>query len=300
MICSICGNENASGKFCEKCGSRLQESGIPAETLPERQATGTVVEEVNPELVPVQTGIHQPAANTAADNGYAYYNSLSSDTQEKNEQPVPMIPEGTAREAEPNPYLETIKKNSKMYFHYFAAVLKNPYAFAQRINGEQWINGMITMLIAVLMLPLLTYFTLGSERLFWIENPFVSIVIKPFFGLVILYVLLALFTFGAVKLSTNPAADVKSVIARFGALLVPFVLLYAVGFLFFALKLSIAGAFFLISFIGSIITPCSINSKSYSKFCLTCICILRISIINCCTLLIFSCTLYCIRICIFI
>lgn len=175
-----------------------------------------------------------------------------------------------------NQYLETTKKISKQYFSYFMQVLKKPYASSKNVGSEHLVNGIITIVLYCLFIPLMTYFGvsgvlskvndfgsfLGTDLN--IKPPFTDIVIKPVFAYVIFTLLVATYTFAAVKLG-KVSASYKEVIARFGSFLIPFVLLLAIGFVMSILKMKLFILFLILGFIGSILVVPPLVIASYKK-----------------------------------
>ncbi|MCG7313974.1 zinc ribbon domain-containing protein [Priestia flexa] len=118
MQCLNCGHHNDGGKFCVKCGKKL-------EAVAAQQAAAGV------EGVPTQ----QPAQ----------------------QQPIPNYSQQQVPQ-QPNQHVENAKKISKLYIGYFMQGLKNPTATAQGVRGEQFINGLITMILFAISIPLTVFF----------------------------------------------------------------------------------------------------------------------------------------------
>lgn len=262
MVCKICGHENGDARFCEKCGSKL------VTEVEERAA-------VQPEE---HQEIHQSANTTTTSNTTA----TSSEEIETVRFEVPMGNRHAAFKASPppqqssssgearnepsqiKPYLESAKQNSKMYFKYFVTGLKSPLAVAQRTGSEQLLNGIISMVIFVILLPLMFYLAVGGARGL-MSSPFVNIVLKPVFWIALFMFLVAVYTFGAVRLSTNPKVSLKEVVARFGTLLIPFIVIFLVAFFLFIMGSGIGKLFITLSLIGSIFTVPALITLSYKR-----------------------------------
>ena len=256
MICAICGHENADGKFCEKCGAKLgsevEETAAihPDETQEIQRAEEAPVLTEDPQTVQQETAAGNPQNVFTAP-------------------PPPQASStGTAEgePSQPNPYLESAKQNSKVYFEYFVKGLKSPLAVAQKTGSEQLLNGIISMVIFVILIPLMIYLSLGSDvRNFYSGGLLVNVVLKPVFWLALFMLLVAVYTFGAVKLSTNPRADLKEIIARFGTLLIPFIVISLIAFLFMLMGSVIGGLFLAIALIGGIFTIPVLITLSYNR-----------------------------------
>lgn len=256
MLCKICGHENDDGKFCEKCGTRL----------------GPEIEETA-EVQPNEYHEVRDTVPTTASSGVE--KTVQQETAAGNPPHVfttPPRPQtasaGTVggESAQPNPYLESAKQSSKIYFDYFMKGLKSPLAVTQKTGSEQLLNGIISMVIFAILIPFMIYLSIGSgARDFFSNSPFVDIVLKPAFWLAVFMLLIAVYTFGAVKLSTNPKANMKEIIARFGTLLIPFIVISLVAFLFMLLGSSIGGAFLSIALVGGIFTIPALITMSYKR-----------------------------------
>ncbi|MGE8204650.1 hypothetical protein ACQKP0_08805 [Heyndrickxia sp. NPDC080065] len=174
-------------------------------------------------------------------------------------------------------YFETTKKISNQYFNYFIQVLKKPYASSQSVGSEHFINGIMTIILFSLLIPLIFYFALkgvladfssyGSNFFgtpVEIKPPFTDIVIKPFFAYIIFTFLVITFTFASIKLG-RINVSYKEVTARFGSLLIPFVSLLAISLIMSILKIKFFFYFLLLGFIGSIFMIPPLVIASYKK-----------------------------------
>lgn len=143
-------------------------------------------------------------------------------------------------------YIEKGKVISKLYFSYFMSVLKKPAQTSENIDRSELVNGIITIALFALMIPLMTYFGLKSavENSFYTpEISFSAVVIKPFFSLFIFLALVGVIIFGAVKLGKS-SASLLDVISRLGAFLVVPTALLAV-----ALIISLLGSYWFALFL---------------------------------------------------
>lgn len=147
-------------------------------------------------------------------------------------------------------YIEKTKTVSKLYFSYFLSALKSPVQAAANTGKENLINGIITIVLFALLIPLMSYFALKSAfssyggGWFTPDISFGAVVIKPLFVLLIMLALVVLIIFGAVKLGKS-SAGFLDVLARFGTFLV-----VPTSFFVLALLISLIGsvyfAFFLL------------------------------------------------------
>ncbi|MDQ0243733.1 hypothetical protein J2S09_001278 [Bacillus fengqiuensis] len=182
MHCTNCGHLNEGGKFCVKCGTKL-EGGV----YEQRAAAGAESTYVNPQPT---TTYSQPAQQSQ--------------------------------------HVETAKVISKLYIAYFMQGVKNPTMAAQSVRGEQFINGIITMILYAISIPLMVYFGFKDFM-----GPFSEAVIQPAFYYLIFIAFVALATFAAVKLG-RVQASLQDVFARFGTFLI-----VPTSFLMVALLLSL-------------------------------------------------------------
>ncbi|GIP29784.1 hypothetical protein J23TS9_49140 [Paenibacillus sp. J23TS9] len=161
-------------------------------------------------------------------------------------------------------YLQNAKHVSKLYFSYFADVMKKPFAYAQNTGREQFVNGLITIMIFSLIIPLMIYLGFHDYAEFIGRGAFLTIVLKPFVGYVVFMMLLVTYTFLAVKFS-KVNASYQDVAGRFGALLVPFTCSFLLSFVLTLLDAKIFVYFLLIGFIGSLFTVPALVISSYTK-----------------------------------
>ena len=174
---------------------------------------------------------------------------------------------------QPNKYIESTKKVSKMYFSYFMQVLKQPYASSQGMGTEHFINGLITMVIYSFLIPLTTYFGLkgvlnqfspfGSD-LFGSSIPFSDVVFKPTFAYLIFILLVTIFTFAAIKLG-RVNASFKKVTARFGSFLIPTVAIFIIALIMAILEIKMFMVLLIFGFIGSIFLVPPLVIASFKK-----------------------------------
>jgi small-conductance mechanosensitive channel len=157
-----------------------------------------------------------------------------------------------------NQYLEATKVISKQYFGYFMQVLKKPYQNSQAVGAEHFVNGLITIILFSLIIPLTIYFSAkgmfggyGGGLFGEASIPFGDFVIKPFFAYLIFMLLIAVFSFIAIKLG-KVQISFKEVVARFGSFLIPFVAILVIGLIFSILKISFALVILLIALMSAI------------------------------------------------
>lgn len=202
MQCAQCGQINQSAKFCVKCGANLQ-----AAATSENAGGG-----YQPPVQPLPTA--QPQAQ-------------------------PTSFQKPAAPVRPNPQLEQVKQVSKQYFSYFLEVLKSPVRKGQSSTSVHMLNGLITLILFSLILPLIAYFQARSVARrfdfgdFGLANSvsFSGVVIKPFFFLLIIVLLVNTVIFFVLKLG-NVNLNYREVTARFGSFMIPSVAFFLVALLF--------------------------------------------------------------------
>ncbi|RED64730.1 zinc ribbon domain-containing protein [Cohnella lupini] len=220
MLCLNCGQLNQTAKFCVKCGTNLLLSAT---------------------------------SETANDDSRPYVEpyDLSKSNESENEQPLPQRSAAyrpSEARARPNPQLEQAKRMSKQYVSFFVDALKSPVRTGRNTTGDHMFNGLITFILLSLIVPLIVYFQLragiGRLGIFGELIPvhFSTVVVRPFFYLVIIQLLVNSVIFFVLK-PGNTGANFREVTARFGTLLVP-----SVAFFLFALLFSLLDSSTLTSF----------------------------------------------------
>lgn len=164
------------------------------------------------------------------------------DTENAQTNPVPPFTE----KVQPNVQLEKAKEISKMYFGFFMTVLKSPFSQASKVSSAHFVNGLISIVLFSLLIPLITYLNLGDLR-HYIDSPFANVVLKPMVGFAIYMLLIAVYSFVGLK-AGKVSANIKEVISRFGALLIPFIALFLVAIILSILQIKILA--FLLLFVG--------------------------------------------------
>ncbi|GAA0316581.1 hypothetical protein GCM10008967_03970 [Bacillus carboniphilus] len=239
MQCPNCQHENEGGKFCVKCGTPLQQAAD--------QANPTTSQEVETPNVPPTT----PSPESVR------VQSQSSENA--------------------NQYIEGAKKISKSYFNHFLDVMKKPHAVSTQVGADQFINGIITIVLYSLIIPFIIYFALKGViadlnnfgaglfgQSMGMEIPFGDTVVKPFFAYLVFTLLVAVFTFVALKLA-KIEADIKEVIARFASFLIPFVGILAVALILSLIKVELFLVVLLLGFVGAIFLVPALVVTSYKK-----------------------------------
>ncbi len=141
--------------------------------------------------------------------------------------------------SEPNPQLQQIKQMSSQYWKHFVQVLKQPTRIGEMTNESHMVNGIITMALFSLMLPLIVYITLKSavSGFGFIRISFGNYVLTPLCFLFIVTMMVNTLIFYALKFG-KVAASYREVIGRFGAYMIPSVAIVAFGVLLSLLQVN--------------------------------------------------------------
>ncbi|WP_410771699.1 4-Cys prefix domain-containing protein [Fontibacillus sp. BL9] len=151
--------------------------------------------------------------------------------------PIPKKEEHRSDRQQASEYLESAKKASKLYFKFFASALRSPVTYAKSVGKEQFVNGIITMILYSLVIPLIVYS--GFHRLAgFMDHPFLNLVVRPTVAFAVLAVLTAAYCYLAVWYGKGKAGF-QDVVARFGVHLVPFTALLILALLMAVLQINL-------------------------------------------------------------
>lgn len=245
MICMQCGQIYEKGKFCVKCGTPLEKEPGPSADSQSAAAseTGGVVTFTFPSASSAASGLDNPAeepetaapkrpaaqpspgfgANpssnvnpaTHGEPAFGGHRPASSDSSD-----IPALP-SMAKGWEQVKKSQVVQQGtviSKQYFAYYLKALKNPFDTAVKLDKSHFTNGMLTIVLTSLLLPLVFYFTSLQNAYFHL--PFFRGVIKPFLFILIALLLTSAIVFGLIRLA-RVASDYMSVTTKLGTLLVP-------------------------------------------------------------------------------
>lgn len=116
-----------------------------------------------------------------------------------------------------NQYVEKTKVIGKQFYQFAMNVIKEPFRAGKQATEADKVNGMIAHLLFAFLLPLFTYLGAKSLSNGFIEVPFGSSVIQPFF-----YLLLFIAIYSGVVFAVGKLMKVDmsyfTVVAKFGAL----------------------------------------------------------------------------------
>ena len=203
MICVNCGQQQESGKFCGKCGTKFEATGAQPEV--------TAIGSKTTKPVPSQSTTAELAATTAT-----------------TEQPTatPIEP------AEPNIYIEKTKTKSKLYIKYFMQQLKVP-ALAKSQGETQFSNGLISICLLAVLIGLSFFAAIGTAS-FYAPSFFSIFIGILFFSLASMT--LVVVTLWLINNFFGPQYSFKSIISLYGGHLSPVLLVGVASLLLMLLK----------------------------------------------------------------
>lgn len=212
MKCTNCGHEQASGKFCGKCGSVLE-----AHLTGDGQNSPPEAEQAVPPLY------------TAAPSAAPAY-----------QQP-----------AEPNQHVVKVKETSKQYWSYFLQYAKSPSSILAQ-SSANFTNSLITIAIFALIFSLAVYknlsliiapfedfgsiFTDSSSMM----PSFLSVLISSILTIAVIF-LLAVACIYAVNKFMGTNLPFKNIVTSFGTLLIPSMVLLLAAYLLLMIESIIIG-----------------------------------------------------------
>lgn len=159
-----------------------------------------------------------------------------------------------------NELVEKLKNVGANFGHFFITLVKRP-SDAKNANSNDFISGIISLVIYALLLALGTYLvfraTIGQVggmggMMDGPELSFSDTFLLPLFEFIILLLVVTGLTFAVAKLSVQ-TLNFTDVLGKYGAYLIPFLLLYVVGFLVGLMGIPmLAGSLILISLLGAL------------------------------------------------
>ncbi|MDE5414084.1 hypothetical protein [Alkalihalobacterium chitinilyticum] len=172
-----------------------------------------------------------------------------------------------------NQYLQQGREVSKQYLGYALEVLKNPMGMGKTVNGGSYVNGIISIVLYSLLLPIYAYFLMKKVSQGFMPFSFSDIVIMPFITIAIFVIVLTAIMFGIVKLM-KVEGSFKDVLARFGTflvvpvtfLLVAIILVFLSVISFSLILVVLASASYLIAVISTIYSFKTENNGGLDAF----------------------------------
>jgi hypothetical protein len=145
----------------------------------------------------------------------------------------PQISQNPAASSGENP----VVKHAKQYVDYIKQHIKLPSKRSESVNQNEKINGIITLSLFAIILPLLLYIPLAKSGLTdWIDDAFFTLFLKPLFIVVLLLAILVGIIYGIAQLM-KVKVHIFDVLARFGSYMV-----VPTGLTLIALLFSLIGA----------------------------------------------------------
>src|SRR5699024_11004617 len=167
MLCQNCGQQTEEGKFCTKCGAKLNQEEaattqdatddgiIQSEPIDNRKQGQTDSDSASSEPRPAETAPVQPPRSPPQQQ------SSPSPPQRKPNEPAERTKTSTARSA-----------------HFLLPILKSP-SHARNVSAKQTPSGIVTLVIFSLIIALGTYLMLRSLDPFLYELTFVDHFLIP-------------------------------------------------------------------------------------------------------------------------
>lgn len=235
MICTQCGQFYEKGKFCVKCGIPLAEQ--TAQNAPTQSAAA--MEAQVPPFTAAQPPVYGSVPNPSATSNTAYQAGADQ---------IPALPsmEKGWKQVKQSQVVQQGTQISKQYGNYLMKALLHPYQTAKSVDKNHVTNGVVTMLLISLLLPLV-YYIPGLQV--GLTMPFGSSYLRPFLLILLALVLTSGAMFGVIRLAKAEGGDFMSVAAKFGTMLAPALAAIVLCILSVLLKLGgdISGFFLLIT-----------------------------------------------------
>lgn len=235
MICPHCGQETESGKLCTNCGAPLRE-----------EASTTIEPNAIPDTPDVQTPTPVTAEKVESEQ-----TTESAQEQVQEEQASTQEQDQNQEPAQPNEFVETLKRESANFGNFFWNMLKGPDE-AKKINHTSMTPAIITMVIFSLLVALGSYLTARQLGSFMMEASFVDSFLIPLIQFIILFAVIIALIFAGAKIAAQ-SLSFTDVIAKVGAYTVLFLVLTIVGSLLTLIGLSVAGVLVILGLLGPII-----------------------------------------------
>ena len=233
MNCPNCGQQSEPGKLCTNCGAPLPVEESAAAVDPTEQQPNTAEVQNQASVTAGNAENEQPVNQGQAENQV---------TEQANQVQEP---------AKPNEFVETLKKESANFGHFFLNMLKGPDE-AKKITHSSMIPAIVTMVIFSLLVALGSYLMAKQIGSMFMEISFVDSFLLPFVQFILLFAVIAALIFGGVKMAAQ-SLSFTDVIAKVGAYTVPFLGLVIIGSLLTLIGLSVASVLVVIGLLGPIL-----------------------------------------------
>src|SRR5699024_9392006 len=189
MLCQNCGQQTEEGKFCTKCGAKLNQEEaattqdatddgiIQSEPIDNRKQEQTDSDSASSEPSPAETAPVQPP---------------SSPNQQQSSQSPPQV--------KPNETVERIKTFSARFGDFFLPILKRP-SHARNVSAKQTPSCSVTLVMCSLIIAVGTYVMLRSHDPVLYELAVVVHVLIPVLEFLVLFAPMATVSFLGVKMT---------------------------------------------------------------------------------------------------
>ncbi|MGM0897055.1 MAG: hypothetical protein ACQEV0_04095 [Bacillota bacterium] len=245
MKCQKCGHEQASGKFCGKCGSSLQPG--------------------------VMSNAEESSDHRSMKNASDFVQSSDSISNDG----ATLV----SRNGDKGQSLEKAKEASKLYWNYFLTYMKKPSAIFES-SAQNLLNAVITLSIFFIVVGLVIhnmveyafqlFASLSSDSIFSASEPtdFLTPSLIDIFPNVFLFLFtLFVLSFGSIFLATksiNSTPDLKQLVTVIGTLLMPVILFIAAAYLLMVVGMRSFGN--ILFFIGLIVSFLAVPLYVINKF----------------------------------
>ncbi|SES90296.1 zinc-ribbon domain-containing protein [Oceanobacillus limi] len=167
----------------------------------------------------------------------------------QNEAKNPAHSEQQTKNNKQNQYVEQGKEIGRNYIQFIPQALKRPFTASQKVSESDNINGIITLVLFSLLLPLYTFTIAKKISPDFIEVPFFETVLKPLVFILIFFAILVGIKFGVSKLLNAELSYIR-ILTIFGSLMVLPTSLLLVSLLFLILSINVFSAILLFVALG--------------------------------------------------
>ncbi|QGS68025.1 hypothetical protein CV093_03045 [Oceanobacillus sp. 143] len=172
--------------------------------------------------------------------------AATADSQTANVVSQPEQPK-KSNQSQTNEFTEKVAAEAKTFWSFVLNILKKPSS-AQNITANQWISGLITLIIFSLLIALGSFIAANS----YFSSSFWNSFIQPFIQFIVLFAAIAAITFAGAKITAQPLSF-QDIVAKFGAYSIPFLGLVIIGAILAMLNIPFSGTLITLSLIGPIL-----------------------------------------------
>ena len=174
--------------------------------------------------------------------------------------PQPQQPEQRTN-IQDNPYVKQGKEISKMYFSFALQALKSPYKLSQSAGERDLTNGIISLVLIALMLPLYSFIGAKKVTRGYVDTSFFDVVVIPLFVLLIFLLAVTATLFLAAKMM-RVDISFKAVMAKFGTIMTLPAVLFLLATISLIIGIYVLSGLFI--FIGALTMSYSVTAIVFS------------------------------------